>query len=70
MQFGVQTSYRHKKLVFYARAMIPTVVLGPEESERGLVDAQSSQADPRDFPSNYNTYINDPQGHIARFENL
>lgn len=70
MQFGVQTSYKYKKYVFYARAMIPTVVLGPDKSARGLVDAQSSQADPRDFPSNYNTYVNDPQGHVSRLENL
>jgi len=70
MQFGAQVSYRHKKFVFYTRALVPVAVLGPNKAERGFKDEQSSQPDPTDFPSNYDTYLNDPQGHISRLENL
>lgn len=70
MEFGVQLSYKYKKYVFYARALLPTIVLGPSKNERAFTDARSSQPDPKDFPSDYNSYINDPAGHVARKEYL
>lgn len=70
MEFGTQTSYRRKRVVMYARVLYPLAIVGPGKSERFFVDAQSTQPDPKDFPSNYNTYVNDPMGHIERSEGL
>jgi hypothetical protein len=71
MQFGAQVSYKYKKYVMYARALVPVAVLGPDPGvARNLVDAQSGYSNPKDFPSNYNTYINDPAGHVTRLESL
>jgi hypothetical protein len=65
MEFGAQASYKYKKYVFYARAMFPALVIGPGKKERMFVDARSSGTDPKDFPSEYNTYVNDPQAHVS-----
>lgn len=71
MEFGVQASYRYKKkYIFYARALFPTFVVGPSKKERSFVDARSSYSDPKDFPSDYNSYVNDPAGHMSRGESL
>lgn len=70
MQFGAQMSYKYKKYVFYARAMLPVAVLGPDSNVRQLIDEQSTQVGAQDFPSNYNTYVNDPMGHTSRNEFL
>jgi hypothetical protein len=70
MEFGAQVSYKHKKYVFYARALMPTLVIGPSQGERAFVDARSSQADPKTFPSDYNSYLDDPAGHVSRKEYL
>ena len=70
MEIGAQFCYKYKKYVFYTRAMVPLAIVGPGKGMRGLVDEQSSQADPKDFPSDYNTYISDPAGHVSRNEGL
>jgi len=70
MEFGVQASYKYKKYVFYSRAMIPMFIMGPDPRERTFVDSRSNQKDPKDFPSNYESYLNDPKGHIQRNEQL
>jgi hypothetical protein len=70
MEIGAQFCYKYKKYVFYARTMVPMAVVGPDKGLRGLYDPQSSQNDPKDFPSNYNTYVDDPSGHITRTEGL
>jgi hypothetical protein len=70
MEFGIQTSYKHKKYVFYARALMPAFIIGPSKNERSFVDERSSQMDPKDFPSDYNSYVADPVGHTSRGEFL
>ncbi|MFN3916995.1 MAG: hypothetical protein ACK4K0_04560 [Flavobacteriales bacterium] len=70
MEFGVQASYKYKKYVMYTRVLIPTIVTGPNKNERGFVDERSTQLEPKDFPSNYETYVNDPEGHVSRREGL
>lgn len=70
MEFGVQASYKYKKYVFYSRAMLPMFIMGPDVRERTFVDARSNQKDPKDFPSDYESYLSDPSGHIERNEQL
>lgn len=71
MEFGAQASYRFKKrYVLYGRCLLPVAIVGPDASERGLIDAQSVHSDPRNFPGNYATYVNDPSGHISRNEGM
>lgn len=70
MELGFQASYKHKKFVLYTRVLYPVIVTGPKKNERNFVDVRSSQLEPRDFPSNYNSYVNDPEGHISRGESL
>jgi hypothetical protein len=70
MEFGVQASYKYKKYVFYGRALMPAFVIGPSKAERAFVDERSSQVSPKDFPSDYNSYVADPAGHTSRSEYL
>ncbi|MFI5203595.1 MAG: hypothetical protein ACHQF2_03775 [Flavobacteriales bacterium] len=70
MEFGVQASYKYKKYVFYARALMPALIIGPSKKERAFVDERSSQTVPKDFPSDYNSFVNDPAGHTSRGEYL
>ena len=71
MEIGAQTSYRfNKRYVLYARVLFPMKVAGPSTSERGLINAQSVQSEPKDFPENYDTYVNDPEGHVSRKEGM
>lgn len=70
MEFGLQTSYKYKKCVFYARALMPAFIIGPSKNERMFVDDKSSHDAPKDFPMEYSTYVNDPAGHQAREEFL
>lgn len=70
MQLGVQSSYKYKKYVFYARALFPIIILGPDENARNLIDEKSSQPAPNDFPSDYNTYINQPQNYNPEVDGL
>lgn len=70
MEFGAQASYRKKKYIMYARVQYPIAIVGPGKDERYFTDAQSKHANPTDFPSNYNTYVSDPQGHYERKEGL
>jgi hypothetical protein len=60
MEFGCQFSYKWKKYVFYARALMPAITMGPSASERDFVDEKSSQPSPNHFPSDYGTYVSDP----------
>lgn len=66
MEFGVQASYKYKKYVFYSRAMLPFLIMGPNDSERTFIDSRNNHESPKDFPSDYESYVNDPQGHIQR----
>lgn len=70
MQLGLQSSYKYKKSVFYMRALFPLFITGPDKNERNLIDIRSSQSAPNDFPSNYNKYVNDPQGYIPAKDGL
>lgn len=65
MEFGAQASYRYKKrYVLYARFLLPLAVVGPSDNERVFIDEQSVHSDPREFPTEYSTYVNDPTTHI------
>ena len=71
MEIGVQASYRFKKrYVLYGRFLLPMAIVGPDRSERGFIDDKSVHSDPRNFPGNYDTYVNDPSGHVQRNEGL
>jgi hypothetical protein len=60
MELGFQSSYKYKKYVFYFRALAPIVTTGPDEAERSFVDEKSTQPDPKNFPADYNAYVNTP----------
>lgn len=66
MEFGVQLSYKHKKVVLYTRALVPAIVMGPGKNNRNFVDARTSYEAPNDFPSNYDSYVDDPTGYVAQ----
>lgn len=70
MGLGFQASYRKGKYVFYTRMILPVVIVGPSKMERVFVDERNSQLEPNEFPSNYESYVNDPSGHISRGEQL
>ncbi len=70
MELGIQTSYRKKRYVMYARVMYPFVIVGPDANERRYFDERTSQPEPNAFPANYQTYVNDPQGHLDRGEHM
>jgi len=71
MEFGLQTSYRFKKrYVLYARFLMPASIIGPSKDERVMIDERSVHSDPRNFPANYESYVNDPSGHISRNEQM
>jgi len=61
MEFGFQATYKYKKNVLYTRVLFPVVTIGPDKSERKFVDERGGYS-PNDFPSDYNSYINDPMG--------
>lgn len=66
MEFGAQASYRFKKrYVLYGRVLIPVAIIGPDKSERFFTDEQSVHSDPRNFPTNYETYVNAPADHVS-----
>lgn len=65
MEFGVQTSYKYKKAVFYARALLPVIVLGPNKENRKFIDERSSQLDQSGFPSHYEDFIQEHVKYLA-----
>lgn len=70
MELGAQVSYKWKKNVFYTRVLYPIAVIGPDKAKRNFVDERSGYDAPNDFPSDYNSYVNDPAGYISRDESL
>ncbi|HTF04244.1 MAG TPA: hypothetical protein VK826_09460 [Bacteroidia bacterium] len=65
MELGAQFSYKWKKNVFYTRILYPIAVIGPDKGKRNFVDDRSGYEAPNDFPSDYNSYVNDPAGYAA-----
>ena len=65
MEFGAQVSYKYKKYVFYSRFLVPAIVLGPDKDQRTFTDERSGYAEPGNFPSDYNSYVNNPQSYAA-----
>lgn len=65
MELGAQVSYKWKKNVFYTRVLYPIAVIGPDKDKRNFTDERSGYAAPNDFPSDYNSYVNDPAGYTA-----
>jgi hypothetical protein len=70
MEFGAQVGYKYKKYVFYARALMPAIVIGPDENARNFVDDRSGYAAPNDFPSDYDSYVGDPGSYSANSGSL
>lgn len=65
MELGAQVIYRRKKVMMYTRVLYPVAVIGPDKSERNFVDDRSGYPAPNTFPSDYNSYVNDPGAYQA-----
>jgi hypothetical protein len=66
MELGAQVSYRRKKYVFYSRVLFPLAVIGPDKNARSFIDERSGYTAPNNtFPSDYESYVNDPQRYVS-----
>ena len=65
MEFGIQATYKYKKYLLFARAFAPIFVMGPDEKERNFVDERNNNTQPTDFPSNYDTYVDNPSSYVS-----
>jgi hypothetical protein len=65
MEFGVQATYKYKKYLLFARAFAPIFVMGPDEEERNFVDERNNNTQPTDFPSDYNSYVDNPSSYVS-----
>ncbi len=65
MEFGVQATYKYKKYLLFARAFAPIFVMGPDEKERNFVDERNNNTQPTDFPSDYNSYADNPSSYVS-----
>jgi len=70
MEFGIQATYKYKKYLLFARAFAPLFVMGPDEKERNFVDERNNNSAPTDFPSNYNTYVDNPATYVSDNDQL
>jgi hypothetical protein len=70
MELGAQVSYKVKKYVFYSRVLFPIAVIGPDKNARNFIDERSGYTAPNDFPSDYDSYVNDPQRYVSEDHSL
>lgn len=70
MEFGIQATFKHKKSLLFVRAFVPLFVMGPDEKQRNFVDERNNNSSPTDFPSNYNTYVNDASAYSNNNDQL